>query len=103
MRGYNDLNQQRGSKEGTQEGGGFCWQDQERTKKGRDEASDGKQKLLKRRVYHESSKSLWASGVGAIQDRSLATSWLRTSNNRSDCLVGDAGMDSKVGDTDDTS
>ena len=63
-------------------------------RKRRDGGSVGKQKLLKQRVYHELSKSLWAPDVG----RSSVAGWLKTFKRRSDCRVIYARADSRADD-----
>ena len=57
---------------GAQEGTAVAGRTKHGRRKRRDGGSVGKQKSLKRRVYHELSKSLWALDVGAIHGSGLA-------------------------------
>lgn len=72
MRKYEDQNPRGWSREEPRRAAVVVGRTKRGRRKGRDGGSVGKQKLLKQRVYHELSKSLWAPDVGAILGCGLA-------------------------------
>jgi len=75
----------------TREGGDLCWQDQERARKRTGLSECRQAKASGAACLPRVVQVTITSGVGAIQNRSLAAARFNISKSCSDCSVGCAG------------